>query len=452
MRSTKMRIYAKISNAIMFIERSFYLDKLIARRDNRRIKVITGIRRCGKSVLLFNLFRDYLRTTGVSDTQIIALKLDTAINARYRNPMELDKYIRGYITNSDKQYYVLLDEIQEVRAIQNPWINDKNETIGFVDVLLGLMDIENIDVYVTGSNSKMLSSDIMTEFKDRGDEIHVSPFMYKEFYSAYKGDKSKVWQEYVTYGGLPRILSEKTDDDKSRYLQDLIKKTYLTDVLERNNIHHEISVLDDLLNIVASCIGSLTNPTKLENTFATVKQKKITDATISTYLDFFEEAYILNKATQYNIKGKKYIGTPLKYYFTDIGLRNAQLNFRQQEENHIMENILYNELRIRGFNVDIGIVEYNYKDTEGNSRRSKLEVDFVANKGNRRCYIQSAFAIPDEEKRLQETNSLRRINDSYKKIVVLRDNIKPWYDENGIYFIGIEDFVLTHIDELANTI
>lgn len=436
----------------MVVERNFYLNKLIDRRENGRIKVITGIRRCGKSVLLFDLFVDYLRQSGVPQEQIITLKLDIGINARYRNPLELDKYVREHIVAPRKQYYVLLDEIQEVSSVQNPWLNDKNETIGFVDVLLGLMDLRNADVYVTGSNSKMLSSDIMTKFKDRGDEIHVRPFMYKEFYGAYEGDKNDAWQEFVTYGGLPHILSERTDEDKSKYLNDLIRKTYLTDVIERNHIQKDITVLDDLLNIVASCIGSLTNPTKLENTFSTVLQKKISDSTISTYLDFFSEAYILRKAYQYNIKGRKYIGTPLKYYFTDIGLRNAQLNFRQQEETHIMENVLYNELCARGFNIDVGVVEYNYRDEQGKSKRSKLEIDFVANKGNRRCYIQSAFAIPDKEKHMQETNSLRRVNDSYRKIVVVRDRIKPWYDEEGIYIIGIEDFVLNYIDELAGTL
>ncbi len=432
------------------IGRDFYLDKLIERRGNGRIKVITGIRRCGKSVLLFNLFRDYLRQLGVAEGQIIALRLDVAVNARYRNPMELDRFVRERITESDKQYYVLLDEIQEVKPVQNPWLDDKNETIGFVDVLLGLQDLENADVYVTGSNSKMLSSDIMTEFKDRGDEIHVNPLMYKEFYGAYDGNKSEAWQEFVTYGGLPHVLAEKNDEDKSQYLRNLIQKTYLTDVIERNHIQNDISVLDDLLNILASCVGSLTNPTKLANTFATVRHKRISDSTISTYLNYFSEAYMLRKASQYDIKGRKYIGTPQKYYFTDIGLRNAQLNFRQQEENHIMENVLYNELCIRGYNVDVGVVEYNYKDGEGRSKRSKLEVDFVVNKVNRRCYIQSAFAIPDEAKRLQETNALRRISDSYRKIVVLRDHIKPWYDENGIFFIGIEDFALKYIDEIGN--
>ena len=409
------------------IERNYYLNKLIEKRGNGRVKVVTGIRRCGKSVLLFDIFGDYLKADGVGDDQLIVLKLDVAKNARYRNPMELDQYLREQVTDASKQYYVLIDEIQEVKSIPNPWLNDENAKIGFVDILLGLLDIKNVDIYVTGSNSKMLSTDVMTEFKDRGDEIHVNPLMYKEFYSAYQGDKSRAWQEFVTYGGLP-------------------------DVIERNHIQKDISILDDLLKIVASSIGSLTNPKKLENTFASVKQTKIDDATISIYLSYFAEAYLLRKVEQYDIKGKKYINTPQKYYLTDVGLRNAQLNFRQQEETHLMENVVYNELCIRGFNVDVGVVEYNYKDEQGKSKRTKLEVDFVVNRGNRRCYIQSAFAIPDEEKRLQETSSLRRINDSYHKIVVVRSHIVPWYDENGIYYIGLEDFCLDYIDELDRTL
>lgn len=434
------------------IERNYYLNKLIEKRNDGRVKVVTGIRRCGKSVLLFDIFGDYLKAEGIGDDQLIILKLDVAKNARYRNPMELDKYLREQIKDSTKQYYVLLDEIQEVIAIPNPWLNDENAKIGFVDILLGLLDIKNVDIYVTGSNSKMLSTDVMTEFKDRGDEIHVNPLMYKEFYSAYQGDKSRAWQEFVTFGGLPRVMSLKSDKDKSQYLQDLIKKTYLTDVIERNHIQKDISILDELLKIVASSIGSLTSPKKLENTFTSVKQAKIDDSTISIYLGYFAEAYLLRKVEQYDIKGKKYINTPQKYYLTDVGLRNAQLNFRQQEETHLMENVIYNELCIRGFNVDVGVVEYNYKDEQGKSKRTKLEVDFVVNRGNRRCYIQSAFAIPDEEKRMQETNSLRRINDSYRKIVVVRNHIVPWYDENGIYYIGLEDFCLEHIDELDRTL
>ena len=434
------------------IERNYYLSKLIEKRDNGRVKVVTGIRRCGKSVLLIDIFGDYLKNNGVSEEELITLRLDVAKNARYRNPMELDKYLRNQIKDPTKHYYVILDEIQEVSSIPNPWLNDKDAKIGFVDVLLGLLDIRNVDVYVTGSNSKMLSTDVMTEFKDRGDEIHVNPLMYKEFYTAYQGNKNHAWEEFVTYGGLPRVMSIVSDKEKSQYLQGLIRKTYLTDVIERNHIQKDISVLDDLLNILASSIGSLTNPKKLENTFATVKQKKIDDSTISIYLDYFAEAYLIRRAKQYDIKGKKYINTPQKYDLTDVGLRNAQLNFRQQEENHLMENVIFNELCIRGFNVDVGIVEYNYKDEQGRSKRTKLEVDFVVNRGNNRCYIQSAFVIPDEAKRLQETNSLRRINDSYRTIVVVRNHIVPWYDENGIYYIGLEDFCLYYIDELDRTL
>ena len=430
------------------IDRNFYLNQLIEKCENGRVKVVTGIRRCGKSVLLFDIFGDYLKERGVKTDQLIMMKLDVAKNARYRNPLELDKYLRDLTSDGSKQFYVMLDEIQEVKSIQNPWLEDKDEKIGFVDVLLGLLDMGNVDIYVTGSNSKMLSTDVMTEFKDRGDEIHVNPLMYKEFYSAYQGDKSQAWLEFVTYGGLPRVISFKTDSEKNRYLKDLIQKTYLTDVIERNKIKKDISVLENLLNIVASNIGSLTNPKKLENTFATVKQTKIDADTISTYLNYFAEAYLLRQARQYNIKGKRYINTPQKYYLTDVGLRNAQLNFRQQEETHLMENIIYNELCIRGFNVDVGIVEYNYKDEQGRSKRTNLEVDFVVNRGNRRYYIQSAFAVPDEEKRLQETNSLRRINDSYSKIIIVRHNIVPWYDENGIFYIGLEDFCLKYIDEI----
>ena len=369
-----------------------------------------------------------------------------------RHSYEEPIFLREQIKDSTKQYYVMLDEIQEVLSIPNPWLQDKNATISFVDVLLGLLDIKNVDIYVTGSNSKMLSTDVMTEFKDRGDEIHVNPLMYKEFYTAYQGNKNHAWQEFITYGGLPRIMSLNSDKNKSQYLKELIQKTYLTDVIERNHVQKDISVLDALLNIVASSIGSFTNPKKLENTFASVNQKHIDDATISIYLGYFVESYLLQRVEQYDIKGRRYISTPQKYYFSDVGLRNAQLNFRQQEETHLMENVLYNELCIRGFNVDVGVVEYNYKDEQGKSKRKKLEVDFVVNRGNRRCYIQSAFAIPNEEKRSQEINSLQRINDSYRKMVIVGNHIVPWYDENGIYYIGLEDFCLDYIDELDRTL
>ena len=426
----------------MVIERPQYLQKLINKRENGFIKVITGIRRCGKSYLLFNLYREYLTGTGVEDSQIIELALDEARNARYRNPMELDQYIREQITDKNQMYYVFLDEIQKVAEIQNPHVDDTNAKIGFVDVLLGLMKIKNVDLYVTGSNSRMLSSDILTEFRDRGDEIKVNPLTFREFCTAFDGDKREAWREYYTYGGMPVVLLRKSHAEKSKYLKDLFAKTYITDVLERHKIAKDKEVLEELLNIVSSSIGSLTNPTKLSNTFGSLKKIKISSFTISAYLDYFIDAFIICKSLRYDIKGKKYIDTPLKYYFTDVGLRNARLNFRQQEENHIMENIIYNELCARAFDVDVGVVEHNHKNKLGKSQRSQLEVDFIANRETRRYYIQSALSVSDEEKRMQETNSLYRIADSFKKIIVVKDDIIPWHDERGVLYIGIEQFLL----------
>lgn len=426
----------------MVIERNYYLNKLISKRENGLIKVITGIRRCGKSFLLFELYRNYLRSDGVPDENIVELALDEVPNARYRNPFELDKYIREMVANKKDMIYVFIDEIQKVVSMTNPYTNDNSEKIGFSDVLLGLMKLKNVDLYVTGSNSKMLSSDILTEFKDRGDEIHVNPLSYAEFYNAYEGVQNNAWQEYLTYGGMPLILSKKTHEEKSKYLKDLFSKTYLTDVLERNKIANDKEVLEDLLNILSSGIGSLTNPTKLANTFNSVKQTTVSSATLSKYLDMLIDAFIITKALRYDVKGKKYLNTPLKYYFTDVGLRNARLNFRQQEENHIMENIIFNELTIREFDVDVGVVEYNHKDRDGKKVRTNLEIDFVANKDSSRYYIQSALSIEDDSKRLQETNSLNRVGDSFKKIVVVKDNIIPWHDDKGILYLGIEKFLL----------
>ena len=426
----------------MIIERNHYLDKLISKKENGLIKVITGIRRCGKSFLLFELYHSYLNSIGINDQHIIELALDEAVNARYRNPLELDSYIRSLVSDKSIKYYVFLDEIQKVSSIQNPYVDDPTSKIGFVDVLLGLMKLKNVDLYVTGSNSRMLSSDILTEFKDRGDEIRVNPLTYREFYSAFEGEKRYAWREYYTYGGMPLILSKKTHEEKSKYLKDLFAKTYLSDVLEHNRIKNDQMILEDLLNIVSSAVGSLTNPTKLANTFQSVKQIPINANTISKYLDYFIDAFILYKAYRYDIKGRKYIETPLKYYFTDVGLRNARLNFRQQEENHIMENILYNELMAREFDVDVGMVEYNRRDENGKKVRTQLEIDFVANKGSKRYYIQSALTVADEEKRKQETNSLNRVEDSFKKIVVVKDDIMPWHDDHGILYIGIEEFLL----------
>lgn len=349
----------------MIIKRDRYLNKLIPKKDNGLIKVITGIRRCGKSYLLFNLYHEYLTSVGVAEECIIELALDEAINAKYRNPLELDKYVREKVADNSKQYYVFLDEIQKVSEIQNPYVDDETAKIGFVDVLLGLMKIKNLDLYVTGSNSHMLSSDILTEFKDRGDEIRVNPLTYSEFYLVYEDDKRHAWRDYYTYGGMPLVVTKSTHEEKSKYLKDLFTKTYLTDVLERHTIKNEQFVLEDLLNIVSSSVGSLTNPTKLSNTFQSVKQVAVNSNTISRYLDYFIDAFIMYKAQRYDIKGKKYIDTPLKYYFTDVGLRNALLNFQQQEENHIMENVIFNELMVREYDVDVGMVEYNCKDDTG---------------------------------------------------------------------------------------
>lgn len=426
----------------MVIERDLYLNKLISKKENGLIKVITGVRRCGKSFLLFELYHDYLNSIGIPDENIVELALDDVSNARYRNPFELDIFIRDKVADKSRMFYVFIDEIQKIAEMQNPYVNDSSEKIGFSDVLLGLMKIKNVDLYVTGSNSKMLSSDILTEFKDRGDEIHVNPLSYAEFYNAYEGEKRNAWREYFTYGGMPLVLSKKSHEEKSKYLKDLFAKTYITDVLERNKIANDKEVLENLLNILSSGVGSLTNPTKLANTFKSVKQTAISSATITKYLDMLIDAFIITKALRYDVKGKKYLNTPLKYYFTDVGLRNARLNFRQQEENHIMENIIFNELMVREFDVDVGVVEYNHKDSDGKKIRTNLEIDFVANKGSNRYYIQSALTIDDEDKRLQEINSLNRVGDSFKKIVVVKDNIVPWHDDNGILFLGIEEFLL----------
>ena len=437
----------KISErGLTVIERKKYLERLIAKKENGLVKVITGIRRCGKSYLLFNIYKDYLKSIGVEDECIICLALDDDENIKYRNPLELGKYIRSLTVDESKTYYVFLDEIQKVVTIQNPYIEGVEDKIGFVDVVLGLMKHDNIDVYVTGSNSKMLSSDILTEFRGRGDEIRVNPLSFEEFYHAYEGDKRDAWQEYYTYGGLPLVMKKKGHEEKAKYLESLFGKIYLGDIIERNKILHDKSVLDDLLNIISSSVGSLTNASKISKTFKSERQVSISDETVSRYLDFFIDAFMIYKAERYDVKGRKYIGSPLKYYFSDVGLRNARLNFRQQEENHIMENIIYNELCNRDFSVDVGVVEYCYKDENKKSKRSQLEIDFVANKGSKKYYIQSALTVSEEEKRKQEVRSLNRVGDSFKKIVVVKDNIIPWHDDSGILYIGIEQFLL---DETA---
>lgn len=438
-----MRKYAKFPKGERdMIERKKYLDKLIQKKDNGLVKVVTGIRRCGKSYLLFNIYKDYLKSIGVEDKCIIMLALDDDENIRYRNPLELGKYIRSLIKDESKNYYVFLDEIQKVVTIQNPYIEGAEDKIGFVDVVLGLMKRDNVDVYITGSNSKMLSSDILTEFRGRGDEIRVNPLSFKEFYDAYSGEKRDAWQEYLTYGGLPLVMNKQGHEEKAKYLKSLFDKIYLSDIMDRNKIGFEKSVLDDILNIISSSVGSLTNAGKISRTFKSSRKINISDETVSRYLDLFIDAFMIYKAERYDVKGRKYIGSPLKYYFCDIGLRNARLNFRQQEENHIMENIIYNELCNRDFNVDVGVVEYSGKDENNKTKRVQLEVDFVANKGDKRYYIQSALNVDSEDKRKQEVNSLNRIGDSFKKIVVVKDRIIPWYDDDGIFYIGIEQFLL----------
>ncbi|WP_044959265.1 MULTISPECIES: ATP-binding protein [unclassified Butyrivibrio] len=426
--------------------RKQYLEKLISKRDNGRIKIITGLRRSGKSVLLFKLFRDYLLNNGISSDQIISLALDVMENAKYRNPIELDKYIRSLMKDENKKYYIFIDEIQFVATIQNPYVDDPESKISFIDVVLGFMQISNADVYITGSNSKMLSSDILTQFRDRGDEIRVYPLSFAEFYEEYTGDKRGAWQDYYTYGGMPLATSLDNHEEKSKYLKDLCEQTYIKDVLERHDIKNGTEVLDILLDILASGIGSLTNPSKLSNTFKSERQISIGSETIEKYIGYFEDSFLVRKAVRYDVKGRKYIRTPAKYYYSDLGLRNARLGFRQLEETHIMENIIYNDLIRRGMDVDVGVVEYNTKDSSGKKIRKQLEVDFVVNKGNKRFYIQSALSISDPDKKEQEIASLKRIPDSFSKIVVVKDYLKPWQDENGIIYIGIEQFLLD--DEL----
>ena len=403
------------------IERDLYLNKIINRRENGLIKIITGIRRCGKSYLLDPLFKNYLLADGVKEDHIIKLELDRVENEKYRDSKALNEYIRSLIKDKD-MYYVILDEIQLVK--------------GFEFVLNGLLYEKNIDVYVTGSNSKFLSSDIITEFRGRGDQIKVNPLSFAEFLSAFNGDKYEAWNEYVTYGGMPLILSKKNDEEKSQYLKELFEQTYIKDIVERNNIQR-IDILDSLINMLASSVGSLTNPQKIFDTFKSNGEKELSLNTINSYIADIEDSFIVNKSTRYDIKGKKYIQTPQKYYFSDIGLRNARLNFRQQEENHLMENIIYNELLIRGYNVDVGVVEVR---EEG--KRKQLEVDFVCNLGNKRYYIQSALNLDTKEKTIQESRSLNNIGDSFKKIIVVKDNIKLWRTDDGIVIMGIQEFLL----------
>ena len=422
----------------MIIKRDIYLNRLISRMNNGMIKIITGIRRSGKSYLLFELFHGYLIASGVQEDHIIKVSLDDEDYSQYRDPNKLYEYILKNMEGQEGPYYVFLDEVQY--AISKKEIKNTDEPIRLYGVLNGLLRRKNVDVYVTDSNSKFLSSDVMTEFRGRGDEIHIAPLSFSEFFPVHGGDLQDAWKEYTYYGGLPHILEERKEDDKVRYLGRLNSEIYLRDILERYEIKKG-SGMEELIRVLASSEGSLTNPQKISDTFGSGGQKGLSMPTVSEYLTYLRETFIINKAERYDVKGRKYISTPSKYYFTDIGLRNALLNFRQYEETHILENIVYNELIIRGYNVDVGIVEVNATENEKRVRK-QLEVDFVANLGSKRYYIQSAFAIPDIEKMRQEQASLIRIPDSFKKIIVVYGQTPLWRNEQGITIMNIFDFLL----------
>lgn len=410
----------------MVINRDIYLNRLIASKHNGLIKIITGLRRCGKSYLLFKLFKEHLRNVGVDDNHIIQVDLEDRRNKNLRNPDVLLAHIDSKMKDND-MYYILLDEVQCVKD--------------FEDVLNSYLKIENADIYVTGSNSKFLSTDIITEFRGRGTQICVHPLSFAEIMSVDQRHPIDVWNDYYTYGGLPLVLSLSTDEAKESYLKDLYAKVYLTDIKDRYSIRCD-SELQELLQIIASTIGSPTNPSKLENPFKSVKNVTLSSKTINTYLSYLEDAFLIEKSIRYDIKGKKYINTLAKHYFTDMGIRNAILGFRQMEENHIMENVIYNELRIRGYSVDVGMVETRPLNSEGKRIRKQYEVDFVANRGSQRYYIQSAFIMPTDSKERQESNSLLNIDDAFKKIIIVKDYIKPKRNQLGIITIGLIDFLL----------
>lgn len=409
----------------MEIKRDKYLNDLIARMHNGLVKVVTGVRRCGKSYLVFHLFRDYLLQSGVDEDHIIGIELDLRKNRQYRDPDAILDYIDTRLTDNG-DYYILLDEVQMLPD--------------FEEVLNSLLHIENVDVYVTGSNSKFLSKDIITEFRGRGDEVHIHPLTFKEFMQVYDGDMYHGWADYVVYGGLPLTVTMKTEEQKVRYLETLFTETYIKDIVERNGIEKE-QELGDLINVLASAVGSLSNASKIEATFKSEIQSGISQNTIRQYIEYLKEAYLINEAIRYDVKGRKYIGSPLKYYFEDVGLRNARLGFRQVEETHLMENVIYNELICRGYNVDVGIVPIR-ENVDGKFIRKQLEIDFVANVGSKRYYIQSAFSIPDEAKARQEKASLDNVGDSFKKIVIVKDVAKVTRDEKGITTMCLYDFLL----------
>jgi len=410
----------------MEIQRDIYLNKLISKKHNGLIKVVTGMRRCGKSYLLFNLFKDYLISEGVNKDHIIEMAFDSFESKKFRDPEILYPYLMERIVD-DEMYYVLLDEVQ--------LLDD------FESILNSLGRKKNVDVYVTGSNAKFLSKDIITEFRGRGDEVHMYPLTFSEFMSVYEGDRNEGWRDYVLFGGIPLVLGFETADQKSDFLKSLFEETYISDITGRNNIRNKAE-LEELLNILSSAIGSLTNPSKLSATFKSVKNKTISKDTITKYIDYLKDSFLIDSAIRYDIKGKKYINTPSKYYFTDLGLRNARLNFRQVEETHAMENIIFNELKVRGYNVDVGVVVMNEVDKSGKKIRKQLEVDFVCNKGSKRYYIQSAYALPDKEKMNQEQRSLINTGDGFKKIIITKDAVAPLYNDEGILVMSVFDFLL----------
>ena len=410
----------------MEIKRDQYLNALISKKDNGLIKVVTGMRRCGKSYLLFNLFKEHLISDGVDEAHIIEIAFDAFENKQFRDPNVLYPYLKEQMKD-DEMYYVLLDEVQLLEE--------------FEAVLNSLIRMKNVDVYVTGSNARFLSKDVITEFRGRGDEVHMYPLSFAEFMSVYQGTKQDGWNEYMLYGGLPLVLNFRTAEQKIAFLKSLFEETYISDIVGRHHIRNKAE-LEDLLNILSSAIGSLTNPEKLSATFKTVKQKKISGSTIKRYLDYLCDSFLIDKAIRYDVRGKKYIDTPVKYYFTDMGLRNARLNFRQLEETHSMENIIFNELKIRGFNVDVGVIVQNDTNEKGNSIRKQLEIDFVCNKGSKRYYIQSAYAIPDQAKMEQEERSLMLTGDFFKRIIITKDTPAPYYNESGVLIMNIYDFLL----------
>lgn len=410
----------------MDIKRDYYLNKLIKHKHNGFIKIISGVRRCGKSYLLFEIFKQYLLDSGVANNHIISIALDNQKYKDYRNPDNCYNYVETCIKDDD-MYYLLLDEVQMMED--------------FESVLNGFLHIKNLDVYVTGSNSKFLSTDVVTEFRGRGDEIRIYPLNFAEYYGAVKGEWNKTWDAYCTYGGMPALFKFDTDNEKQEYLKRLFKETYIRDVVERNKIQNETE-FEELLDVIASNIGCLTNPKKLADTFNSIQKNSISEPTIKRYLSYLSEAFLVNKVLRYDVKGKKYLSTPFKYYFIDAGLRNSRLNFRQLEPTHLMENIIYNELIIRGYQVDVGNIELREKNKDDQYVKKQAEIDFVINQGSKRYYVQSAYEMPILEKKEQEEKSLINIPDSFKKIIIVGGDIIPKHDENGITIIGLKDFLL----------